>query len=220
MWDWRLQAAVWAFGLAFGASSLHAFPEIYACNPGQPDAFDILLFSGGKAVTTRSTGNEPARGGRAFWNRSGNRTMVFSANGPTDVLDFNRDGDPIRYRGFVSGQLIDEQIIRPTDPKQINGRLALFTGIWIFPKAGVPGGVYALLRSNGEALMAPGLAGRWTLVADGARCEWRDGSVDLLVRTRSGVERRTWTSAASAGRDPDQRSPIRRVGEDGLRVLP
>ncbi len=206
----------------------HATPEaartkisyegIWTTADAQGQAFDIVIFPNGQAVTNWAKGTEGARGERGYWRQDQQRLTAVYSDGSTDIIA--PDGSRFRHQRFSAGSPLDSQPAAQTEAKRAEGGQSALVGVWRLNKEPDGSHLYIALQSNGRAISTinGGTEGKWTANERGALCEWPDGWVDQIERGTAGWQKRSWIGSESSA--PADLSLATRVGETRFSVEP
>jgi hypothetical protein len=206
----------------------HASPEaartkisyegIWTTADAQGQAFDIVIFPNGQAVTNWAKGTEGARGERGYWRQDQQRLTAAYSDGSTDIIA--PDGSRFRHQRFSAGSPLDSQPAAQTEAKRAEGDQSALIGVWRLNKEPDGSHLYIALQSNGRAICTinGGTEGKWTANERGALCEWPDGWVDQIERGTAGWQKRSWIGSESSA--PADLSLATRVGETRFSVEP
>jgi len=200
------------------AADAGAFVGIWVTSDEQGQAFDIVLFPDGQAVSTWTKGAGGARGERGFWRIERGRLLVFFHDGWTDEI-VAKDGGRV-HRGFEPGADLGGKwkSEAPTWKVEEDG----FTGIWQLNKEPDGNYLYVALQSSGRAFstIAGGTEGKWTAAKGGALCSWPDGWNDLISPSPEGYQKRSWVGPEEQNATPPDISPATRVGIGKFSISP
>jgi hypothetical protein len=183
---------------------------------GQP--FDIVLFPGGQAVSTRTKGSAGAHGTRGFWRTESGRVLVFFQDGWTAEILAGESGH--LHRRFEPGADLGGKWKSESPAQRLEGDG--FTGIWQLNKEPDGTHLYVALQSSGRAFstIGGGTEGKWTATRDGALCTWPDGWNDLISTSQDGYQKRSWVGPAEQNTTPPDISPAVRVGTGRFSIAP
>jgi len=195
------------------------FTGVWTTKDDQGEAFEMVIFSNGQAVTNWSKGLGGAKGERGFWRKEGARLLAVYEDGWTDVLE--PSGPGFVHKGFSPQTQIGGPPTNSAQAEIVAGPLAPYVGVWRMNRE--PGGSYqyVALFSSGRAFSTVngGTEGSWTVTEKGARCTWpKDGWVDLIEHGAEGWQKRSWVGAET--NTPADVSPVVRVGEEKFSVTP
>ncbi len=196
-----------------------SFEGIWATKDEQGEAFDMVIFPNGQAVTTWAKGVEGARGERGFWRKEGNRLVALYDDGWTDVLEPAAEG--FLHKGFPPGTHIGGPPANSAPAVKIAAPAANYAGIWRMNREPDGSYQYVALFSGGRALSTVngGAEGKWEATEKGARCAWpKDGWVDLIEHGPQGWQKRSWVGSETE--TPADVSPVMRVGEEKFLITP
>ena len=195
-----------------------SYEGIWTTADAQGQAFDIVIFPNGQAVTNWAKGTEGARGERGYWRRDQQRLTAVYSDGSTDIIA--PDGSGFRHRRFSAGSPLDSQPAAQTEARRAEGDQSALVGVWRLNKEPDGSHLYIALQSNGQAISTinGGTEGKWTANERGALCEWPDGWVDQIERGTAGWQKRSWVGSESSA--PADLSLATRVGETRFSVEP
>lgn len=196
-----------------------SFEGIWSTRDDQGEAFDMVIFPNGQAVTTWSKGIDGARGERGFWRRENNRLVAVYHDGWTDVLEPGADG--VLHKGFSPETHLGAPPTNSAPAVKISPPAANFAGIWRMNREPDGSYQYVALYSGGRALSTVngGTEGTWEPTEKGARCVWpKDGWVDLIEHGPQGWQKRSWVGPETE--TPADVSPVLRVGEEKFTITP
>ncbi len=184
----------------------------------QGQAFDLVVFPGGQAVSTWVKGPEGARGERGFWRTEGDRLIIAFQDGWTDLII--PQGGGFMHRGFEPGADLAGRWKNEAPVRRIEGDA--FTGIWQLNKEPDGTYLYVTLQSAGRAFstVGGGTEGRWELTKEGALCTWPDGWNDLILPAQDGYQKRSWVGPAEQNVTPPDISIATRVGSERFSINP
>lgn len=194
------------------------FTGTWAMADEQGQAFELVIFPGGQAVSTWTKGSSGARGERGFWRSEGGRLLVFFHDGWTDEI--REVGGGFRHRGFEPGADLAGRWKNESPARKLDGDG--FTGIWQLNKEPDGSYLYVALQSSGRALstIGGGTEGKWEVTKDGALCSWPDGWNDLIYPSQEGYQKRSWVGPADQNSTPPDISVATRVGSAKFFVSP
>jgi hypothetical protein len=200
-------------------ASAPSFEGVWSTRDDQGEAFDMVIFPNGQAVTNWSKGLGGAKGERGFWRKDGTRLIAIYEDGWTDVLE-PADGGYV-HKGFAPGTSLDAPPTNSAPAQRISGAAAGYAGVWRMNRE--PDGTYqyVALFSGGRAFSTVngGSEGKWEITDKGARCTWpRDGWVDQIEHGPNGWQKRSWVGSESEM--PADVSPVVRVGEEKFAITP
>jgi hypothetical protein len=196
-----------------------SFEGIWATKDDQDEAFDMVIFPNGQAVTTWSKGIDGARGERGFWRRENNRLVAVYHDGWTDVLEPAADG--FLHKGFSPETQIAGPPTNSAPAVKISAPAANYAGVWRMNREPDGSYQYVALFSGGRAVSTVngGTEGKWEATDKGARCVWpKDGWVDLIEHGEQGWQKRSWVGSETE--TPADVSPVLRVGEEKFTITP
>jgi hypothetical protein len=195
-----------------------SYEGIWTTADAQGQAFDIVIFPNGQAVTNWTKGTEGARGERGFWRQDQQRLTAVYSNGSTDIIA--PDGSGFRHQRYSAGSPLDSQPTAQTEAERVEGRQFALVGVWRLNKEPDGSHLYIALQSTGRAISTinGGTEGKWTANERGALCEWPDGWVDQIERGTAGWQKRSWIGSESSA--PADLSLATRVGETRFSVEP
>jgi len=184
----------------------------------QGQAFELVVFPGGQAVSTWVKGPSGPRGERGFWRTDGNQLIVMFQDGWTDLIIQNADS--FVHRGFEPGADLSGRWKNESPARRVEGDT--FTGVWQLNKEPDGSYLYVTLQSSGRAFstISGGTEGRWEMTKDGALCAWPDGWNDLLFPAQDGYQKRSWVGPADQNATPPDISMAIRVGSERFSVTP
>ncbi|HEY5706382.1 MAG TPA: hypothetical protein VIS96_12485 [Terrimicrobiaceae bacterium] len=195
-----------------------AYEGIWTTQDAQGQAFDIVIFPNGQAVTNWAKGVEGARGERGYWRQDEQRLTAVYSDGSTDIIEPYESG--FRHRRYSAGSPLDSQPTAQTEATRAEGNEAALVGVWRLNKEPDGSHLYIVLQSSGRAIstVAGGTEGKWKANEKGALCEWPDGWVDQIERGTAGWQKRSWIGSESSA--PADLSLATRVGETRFSVEP
>jgi hypothetical protein len=195
-----------------------SYEGIWTTADEQGQAFDIVIFPNGQAVTNWTKGTEGARGERGYWRQDQQRLTAVYSDGSTDIIA--PDGSGFRHQRYSAGSPLDSQPTAQTEAERAEGRQFALVGVWRLNKEPDGSHLYIALQSNGRAISTinGGTEGKWTANERGALCEWPDGWVDQIERGTAGWQKRSWIGSESSA--PADLSLATRVGETRFSVEP
>lgn len=161
-----------------------SFEGIWSTRDDQGEAFDMVIFPNGQAVTTWSKGIDGARGERGFWRRENNRLVAVYHDGWTDVLEPVADG--FLHKGFSPETHLGAPPTNSAPAVKITAPAANFAGIWRMNREPDGSYQYVALYSGGQGLEHSERRHGGNLGADGKRRPLR------LAQGRLGGPDRTW----------------------------
>lgn len=111
-------------------------------------------------------------------------------------------------QGPLGGPTASNAAITPA-PKE----LAPYAGIWRLNKEPDGNYQYIALQSSGRAISTVngGTEGQWSVTDKGAECKWPDGWVDIIERSNTGWQKRSFVGTSTDA--PADMSPAIRMGE-------
>lgn len=179
--------------------------------------FDLVLFRGGRAVSTRGSSSSPAKGLRGFWRLREGRALVFLENGWTHEI--SRDAEGCQHQAFPPNNAHAHPVFSSRAARQEPPR-AGFVGVWRLNQEPDGSFLYITLESSGRAWSTvAGLSeGRWEVVNGAARCFWPDGWVDQISTTESGWSKTSWVGGDES--TPADISEATRVGQEPFEMIP
>lgn len=194
------------------------FTGTWAMADEQGQAFELVIFPGGQAVSTWTKGSSGARGERGLWRTEGDRLLVFFHDGWTDVI--REVGGGFQHRGFEPGADLAGRWKNESPARKLDGDG--FTGIWQLNKEPDGSYLYVALQSSGRAFstIGGGTEGKWEVTKDGALCSWPDGWNDLIYPSQDGYQKRSWVGPADQNSTPPDISVATRVGSAKFLVSP
>ncbi len=200
------------------ARSKISYEGIWTAADAQGQAFDIVIFPNGQAVTNWTKGAEGARGERGYWRQDQQRLTAVYSDGSTDIIA--PDGSGFRHQRYSAGSPLDSQPTAQTEAERAEGNQFALVGVWRLNKEPDGSHLYIALQSNGRAISTinGGTEGKWTANERGALCEWPDGWVDQIERGAAGWQKRSWIGSESSA--PADLSLATRVGETRFSVEP
>ena len=195
-----------------------SYAGIWTTADAQGQAFDIVIFPNGQAVTNWTKGTDGARGERGYWRQDQQRLTAVYSDGSTDIIA--PDGSEFRHQRYSAGSPLDSQPTAQTEAERAEGRQFALVGVWRLNKEPDGSHLYIALQSNGRAISTinGGTEGKWTANERGALCEWPDGWVDQIERGAAGWQKRSWIGSESSA--PADLSLATRVGETRFSVEP
>ena len=195
-----------------------SYEGIWTAADAQGQAFDIVIFPNGQAVTNWTKGTDGARGERGYWRQDQQRLTAVYSDGSTDIIA--PDGSGFRHQRYSAGSPLDSQPTAQTEAERAEGRQFALVGVWRLNKEPDGSHLYIALQSNGRAISTinGGTEGKWTANERGALCEWPDGWVDQIERGAAGWQKRSWIGSESSA--PADLSLATRVGETRFSVEP
>ena len=199
-------------------SSKISYEGIWTAADAQGQAFDIVIFPNGQAVTNWTKGTEGARGERGYWRQDQQRLTALYSDGSTDIIEL--DGSRFRHQRYSAGSPLDSQPTAQTEAKRAAGSQLALVGVWRLNKEPDGSHLYIALQSNGRAISTinGGTEGKWRANERGALCEWPDGWVDQIERGTAGWQKRSWIGSESSS--PADLSLATRVGETRFSIEP
>lgn len=194
------------------------YTGVWSTADDQGQAFDIVIFPNGQAVSNWTKGTEGAKGERGFWRQENGRLAIFFDDGWTDFIGRTESG--FLHRGFAPGSSLDGQPANEAAATKIDGPQAPFIGIWRMNKEPDGSYLYIALQSGGRALSTinGGTEGKWEHADGAARCTWPDGWVDVIERAPEGWQKRSWVGTDSSALA--DLAPATRVGETRFLITP
>lgn len=183
----------------------------------QGQSFDMVVFSNGQVVSTRTKNTSGALGERGFWRVDNRELVAFFDDGWTvRLVPFE---DAFIYRGFPPDSTVSQ---KESPAVRVVGDAAAFVGIWRLNKEPDGSYLYIVLQSCGQAFstIASGTQGKWESTKEGALCSWPDGWTDLIFASPEGYQKRSWVGAAKENITPSDISPAIRVGEAKFSIAP
>jgi hypothetical protein len=204
---------------AAATTPVTSFTGVWSTKDDQGEAFDMIIFPNGQAVTTWAKGVGGAKGERGFWRRENNRLIAIYEDGWTDVLE--TAGEGFLHKGFSPETPIGNTPTNSAPAVRVEGPAATYTGVWRMNREPDGSYQYVALFSGGRALSTVngGTEGAWEATEKGARCTWpKDGWVDLIEHGPQGWQKRSWVGPESE--TPADISPVVRVGEEKFAVTP
>jgi hypothetical protein len=195
-----------------------SYEGLWTTADAQGQAFDIIIFPNGQAVTNWTKGTEGARGERGYWRQDEQRITVVYSDGSTDVIERGDNG--FQHRRYSAGSPLDSQPLAQGEAKRGEGNDSSLVGVWRLNKEPDGSHLYIALQSNGRAMSTinGGTEGKWKANEKGALCEWPDGWVDQIERGNAGWQKRSWIGSESSA--PADLSLATRVGETRFLVEP
>ena len=195
-----------------------SYEGIWTTADAQGQAFDIVIFPNGQAVTNWTKGTDGARGERGYWRQDQQRLTAVYSDGSTDIIA--PDGSGFRHQRYSAGSPLDSQPTAQTEAERAEGGQFALVGVWRLNKEPDGSHLYIALQSNGRAISTinGGTEGKWTANERGALCEWPDGWVDQIERGAAGWQKRSWIGSESSA--PADLSLATRVGETRFSVEP
>lgn len=195
------------------------FTGVWTTRDDQGEAFEMVIFPNGQAVTNWSKGLGGAKGERGFWRKEGARLIAIYEDGWTDVLEPADDG--FTHSGYSPETPIGGTPTNSAPAEKVSGPTAPYVGIWRLNRE--PGGTYqyVALYASGRAFSTVngGTEGTWEVTEKGGKCTWpRDSWVDLIEHGPSGWQKRSWVGAESE--TPADISQVLRVGEEKFSITP
>ncbi len=191
---------------------------IWTATDEQGQAFDLVIFPNGQAVSTWAKGSAGAQGERGFWREEGGRLLVFFNDGWTDVI-FS-EGEGFVHRGFAPDSPLDgsPKNESPATRQEDDSRI----GIWRLNKEPDGSYLYVALQSSGRAVstIGGGTEGTWEQTPEGTLCKWPDGWNDLIYPSNDGFQKRAWVGPADQSAAPPDISPAIRVGSAPFAINP
>lgn len=184
----------------------------------QGQAYDMVIFPNGQAVTTWTKGTEGARGERGYWRQDERGVTVVYSDGSTDVIEHGKNG--FQHRRYSAGSPLDSQPLAQGEARRCEGNHTALVGVWRLNKEPDGSHLYIALQSGGRAVSTinGGTEGKWKVNENGALCEWPDGWVDQIERGNAGWQKRSWIGSESS--TPADLSLATRVGEMRFSVDP
>ena len=195
-----------------------SYEGIWTTADAQGQAFDIVIFPNGQAVTNWAKGPEGAQGERGYWRQDEQRLTAVYSDGNTDIIE--PDGSGFRHRRYSAGSPLDSQPMAQSEAKRAEGSQSALVGVWRLNKEPDGSHLYIALQSNGRAISTinGGTEGKWRANESGALCEWPDGWFDQIERGTGGWQKRSWIGSESSA--PADLSLATRVGETRFSVEP
>jgi hypothetical protein len=195
-----------------------SYEGLWTTTDAQGQAFDIIIFPNGQAVTNWTKGAEGARGERGYWRQDEQRVTVVYSDGSTDVIERGDHG--FQHRRYSAGSPLDSQPLAQSEARRGEGNDSVLVGVWRLNKEPDGSHLYIALQSNGRAVSTinGGTEGRWKVNEKGALCEWPDGWVDQIERGNAGWQKRSWIGSESSA--PADLSLATRVGETRFLIEP
>jgi hypothetical protein len=195
-----------------------SYEGLWTTADAQGQAFDIIIFPNGQAVTNWTKGTEGARGERGYWRQDEQRITVVYSDGSTDVIERGDKG--FQHRRYSAGSPLDSQPLAQSEARRGEGNDSALVGIWRLNKEPDGSHLYIALQSNGRAMSTinGGTEGKWRVNEKGALCEWPDGWVDQIERGNAGWQKRSWIGSESSA--PADLSLATRVGETRFLIEP
>lgn len=195
-----------------GKPSLPAdlFTGAWSVTDAQGEAFDLIIFPNGQAVSTRAKSPAGARGERGLWRSDAKSITIFFDNGWTDRL--SSEGQGFFYEGFAPGLPLSSKPTNQSPASRVDPERAGFAGVWRLNQEPDGSYLYAILQSSGRAFGSVNPEGTWKVTPEGALCSWPDGWNDLISRTPDGFQKRAWVGTEQNATPPDL-SPAVRIGE-------
>lgn len=194
------------------------FTGTWVTTDEQGQAFELVVFPGGQAVSTWVKGPSGAHGERGFWRTDGDRLLIAFHDGWTDLI--LKRGDGFLHRGFEPGADLSGLWKNEAPARRLEGDA--FTGVWQLNKEPDGSYLYVTLQSSGRAFstIAGGTEGRWEITKDGALCTWPDGWNDLIFPSKDGFQKRSWVGPAEQNTTPPDLSGATRVGSEKFSISP
>ncbi|MEI6032840.1 MAG: hypothetical protein WCS65_01010 [Verrucomicrobiae bacterium] len=195
-----------------------AFVGTWATSDAQGQAFDVVIFPGGQAVSTWVKGPGGAHGERGFWRTERGRLLVVFHDGWTDEIVAK--GGAYVHRGFEPGADLGGIWKNEAAARKVED--GGFTGIWQLNKEPDGSTLYVALQSCGRAFstVGGGREGKWSATKDGALCSWPDGWNDLISPSQGGHQKRSWVGPEEQNATPPDISPATRVGNQKFTISP
>jgi hypothetical protein len=195
-----------------------SYEGLWTAADAQGQAFDIVIFPNGQAVTTWTKGAEGARGERGYWRREERGITVVYSDGSTDVIEREENG--FLHRRYSAGSPLDSQPLAQGEARKGEGNDSALVGVWRLNKEPDGSHLYIALQSGGRAVSTinGGTEGKWRVNEKGALCEWPDGWVDQIERGNAGWQKRSWIGSESSA--PADFSLATRVGEARFAIDP
>lgn len=193
------------------------FVGSWAATDQNGQAFDLVLFPNGQAITTRSKGPAGAMGERGFWRTTPQGATAFFADGWTDHLLV--EGDGILHQSYAPDLSPGGTPTNQSPAVRTDDDKSGFVGLWRLNKEADGSYLSIVLQSSGRAFSNVNGEGKWETTPEGARCTWTDGWNDLIFRSPEGYQKRSWVGPEQNATPPDISDAVR-VGESKFQITP
>ena len=194
-------------------------PEVWACADAEGEAFDLVLWPDGTVVTTWVKGPLGARGERGFWHRGGGRVLALLEDGWSDVISPTRDGS-FEHAGRGPGASLHDPPSNQSPARMLEGLDRKLVGVWVFTSGSRIESRYVCFRSDRRLFSSDGNTGSWIPLTNAARCEWKDGSIEVIRWQGTTASLQSWEAGVPTRKVAPTVSTPFRVGADGVQVIP